>query len=315
MPGADPDKQSEPQMHDLQIRFASAHGEQDWEAGIRSLFAAGDLSAVADIVEPALVALGSEFGAAALATRPEDVVLSGWEDLVEAIAVHEGDPITGVAMALANEADRAFEKGQSHHPYMMLGLYCDEPFAFSRASAADLIEQTAAEDGPAWAGYDEDIEVYLDLEGIDHLNTLLLHHKQRHFFRDDNPDHAPLRYVEYVLGCWWRALLFHQAVAAECAMHGLPGGIPVVAGMVDMRPEIIVVHGMGAGTRKAERLDAKPLASIIASDFIQVKAVEEIEELTGSDLRRRVAETAQDDNPPQEKRGFLARLFGRRASR
>ena len=297
-------------MHELQTRFATQEGEQSWEAEIRALFTAGDLSAAADLIEPALVALDSEFGSAALSTRPEEVVLSGWEDLVEAISVHEGDPITGVAMALANEADRAFEKGQTHHPFMMLGLYCDEAFAFSRASVAELLEQTAAEDGPAWAGYDEDIEVYLDLEGIDRLNTLLLHHKQRHFFRDDSPAHAPLRYVEYVLGCWWRALLFHQAVAAECAMHGLPGGIPVIAGMVDMRPEALVVHGLGARTERAERPEIKPLASIIASDFIQLRTVEEVVELTGADLRRKVIETGQEDEI-EPRKGFMARIFGR----
>lgn len=301
-------------MHELQFRFATVEGEQAWESHLRTLFESGDLDGASAILEPALAALDSDFGALALRARPEDVAMTGWEELVEAIENHEGEPIAAVAMALANEADRAFEKGQAHHPYMMLGLYPDAPFRFSEANVAELIAETRAEDGPAWAGHDEDIEVYLDIEGLDRINTALIHHKQRHFFRDDAPDHAPLRYVEYVLGCWWRALLFHQAVAAECAVHGLPGGIPVIAGMVDMRPEIVMIHGIGARAQeRSGRAEVSPAAPIIAADFIQVRTVEEIKELTGADLRKRVAETGQEVEPDQPRRSFIARLFGRRA--
>jgi hypothetical protein len=298
-------------MHELQQRFASAEGEAGWEAELRALFEAGELDEVHARLEPALVALDSEFGDMCLAITPDQVTITGWDELVEAIQEHEGEePIAAMTVAIANEADRAFEKGQVHHPYMMLGLYTDDPFNFSDASAADLLAQTKAEDGPAWDGWDEDIEVYLDLDGLDRLNTALLHHKQRHFFRDDAPDKAPLRYVEYVLGCWWRALLYQQAVASECAIHGLPGGIPIVSGMVDMRPEIVMVHGIGARTVEREReTEVKPAAPIIAADFIQVRTIEEVKELTGSDLRRRVVETGQEDEAPRK--GLMARLFGR----
>ena len=298
-------------MHALQQTFATASGEAGWEEDLRAAFAAGSLDAVYATIESALGELDSDFGRMCLATGPERVTIVGWEELVEAIRDHEGEPIAGVTLAIANEADRAFEKGQLHHPYMMLGLYTDEPFAFSRASAEELLAEAAKGQGPAWAGHDEDIEVYLDIDGLDTVNTALLHHKERHFFRDGSPEVAPLRYVEYVLGCWWRTLLFHQAVASECAIHGLPGGIPVVAGTVEMRPEIVTVHGIGASTvEKPREVEVRPAAPIIAADFIQVRAIEEIVELTGADLRRKVSETGQEDEP-EAKRGLMARLFGR----
>ena len=309
-------------MHELQQLFASAEGEDAWEANVRALFTAGDLGAVAEILEPALGALDSDFGRLALEHRPEGVVLSGWEELAEAIAMHEGEPVTGVTLAIANEADRVFEKGQVHHPYMMLGIYSDEPYRFSDAGAADLLAQ-CAQDVPAWAGYDEDIEVYLDIEGLDRLNTALLHHKQRHFFRDGDPGKAPLRYVEYVLGCWWRALLFHQAVATESAIHGLPGGIPVITGMVEMRPEIVMIHSVGARSQGSEReAETASMIEVFAADFIHRKPVEEEKAVTGLDLRRRVVEAEaevdtalQADVAVKEKPGLIARLFGRRAAR
>ena len=298
-------------MHPLQQTFLTVEGEAAWEAELRAGFEAGALDDVHAVLEAALEELDSDLGRMCLETGPEAVTISGWEELVEAISDHEGEPVSGVTLAIANEADRAFEKGQLHHPYMMLGLYTDEPFDFSSATEQELLEQTRAEEGPAWAGYDEDIEVYLDLEGIDRLNTALLHHKQRHFFRDGKPAEAPLRYVEYVLGCWWRTLLFHQAVASECAIHGLPGGIPVVAGTVEMRPEIVTVHGIGARTvEKAREVEVKPAPPIIAADFIQVRSIEEEVELSGADLRRKVLETGQEDEV-EPRRGFMARFFGR----
>ncbi len=298
-------------MHELERLFAAADGEARWEDGLRDLFEAGDLDKAHDLLAQALAGLDTDLARECLAITPEHVSLSGWSELVEAIALHEGDPITGVTLAIANDADSTFEKGQMHRPYMMLGLYSDEGFAFSAADVPGLIAETRREDGPAWAGHDEDIEVYLDCEGLDLLNTRLLFHKQRHFFRDDAPDSAPRRYVEYVVACWWRALLFQQAVASECAIHGLPGGIPVIAGMVDLRPDVVCVHGIGARNPAADREseEATELAEIIPANFIARRTVEDVKEFTGADLRRRVAETGQEDEPV--KRGFVARLFGR----
>ena len=298
-------------MHELQSVFASAEGEAGWEAQLRAHFEAGDLDAAHAVLEAALEGLGSQFAQDCLAIAPDDVQIEGWAELVEAITMHEGDPISGVTLAVANEADRAFEKGQVHHPYMMLGLYTDEPFSFSDAGAEELLAETKNEEGPAWAGWDEDIEVHLDIHGLDRLNTALLHHKQRHFFRDEAPEHAPERYVEYVLGCWWRALLFQLAVTSESAIHGLPGGIPVIAGTVEMRPEIVMVHGMAASTPERERTtEVRECAPMLAADFIQIRTVEEEKEVTGADLRRKVAETGQEDEPAP-RRSFMARLFGR----
>ena len=160
---------------------------------LRDLFEAGDLDKAHDLLAQALAGLDTDLARECLAITPEHVSLSGWSELVEAIALHEGEPITGVTLAIANDADSTFEKGQMHRPYMMLGLYSDEGYAFSAADVPGLIAETRREDGPAWAGHDEDIEVYLDCEGLDLINTRLLFHKQRHFFPDDAPDSAPRR--------------------------------------------------------------------------------------------------------------------------
>lgn len=303
-------------MHELQRVFATAEGEAAWTQDMHALFGAGALDEAEALLAEALAALDSELAWECLELPREAVELSGWDGLSEAIALHEGEPVTGVTLAIANESDRAFEKGRLHRPHIMLGIYTDEAYAFSRAVHWELLDQCHAE-MPEWAGCEEDIEVHLDVEGLDHLNTRLLHHKQRHFFRDGAPAAAPLRYVEYVLGCWWRALRWHQAVATECAIRGLPRAIPVVAGMVDMRPEVLAIHtteGGEGGPRSAPsgRAAIGSLTETFGSGFIQRRTAPEEEPavLSGSDIRRRALEEGEVlEKPPRT--SLWARLFAR----
>lgn len=314
-------------MHELQRVFATQEGEAAWNQDMHALFGAGALDEAEALLAEALAAIDSELAWTCLELPREAVALTGWEELGEAIAMHGGDPVTGVTIAIANEADRAFEKGQSHRPYVMLGIYTDEAYSFSRAVHWQLLDECHAE-LPGWAGHEEDIEVHLDIEGLDGLNTLLVHHKQRHYFRDGEAVPAPARYVEFVLACWWRALRWHQAVATECAIHGLPRAIPVVTGMVDMRPDVVAIHSSGTvavdlttmgGERRAVPLgEARPIASLserLGENFIQRRSAEEEVEKTAAptvaELRRRAIEEGELLERPS-RTSLWARIFGRR---
>ena len=302
-------------MHELQKAFATEEGETAWTQDMHALFGAGAFDEAEALLAEALTALDTELAWTCLELPREAVVLSGWDELGEAIEMHEGDPVTGITIAIANESDRDFEKGQVHRPYVLLGIYTDEAYAFSSTVHWELLDECHAE-MPAWAGNEEDIEVHMDIDGLDLLNTRLAHHKQRHFFRDDNPAVAPKPYVEFVLGCWWRALRWHQAVATECAIRGLPRAIPVVAGMVDMRPEAVAIHDSGNGEERPSLELARPqtasLTETFGEAFIQRKPVEEENAPpTVSELRRRAQEDGEVLEKPQPA-GFLARIFGRR---
>lgn len=314
-------------MHELQKVFATEAGEAAWNQDMHALFGAGAFDEAEALLAEALAALDSELAWTCLELPREAVVLTGWDEMGEAIALHEGEPVTGVTIAIANEADRAFEKGQFHHPYVLLGIYTDEAYAFSSAVHWQLLDECHAE-MPGWAGREEDIEVHLDIEGLDPLNTLLVHHKQRHFLRDGNTVPGPARYVEFVVGCWWRALRWHQAVATECAIRGLPRAIPVVAGMVDLRPDVVAIHGSETTTsglpaegnaRRALPLGEAPrvvaIAESFGDSFIQRRAIEEEVEKaaapTVAELRRR----AIDDGELLERTqrtSLWTRIFGRR---
>ena len=301
-------------MHELQQQFASQEGEAAWTRVMHEHFHGGELDDAQEYLQMQLEALGTQLATRCLIDDPDRVSISGWEELQEAIELHEGEPITGVTLAIANETDRVFEKGQVHRPYMLLGLYCDEPYPFTRADRGALVAQAMADDGPAWAGYDEDIEVFLECEGLAAINTELVHHKERHFFRDEAPHAAPRRYVEYVLACWWRALLFHRAVEKICRTHPLPGAVRVVAGMVDMKPDAISVHmppddadmALHAPTR-----DVTQMADLLPEKMV-VRREEEVvlEPPSGADLRRRVT-ASEPAAEPDSRKSLLGRIFGR----
>lgn len=306
-------------MHDLQQAFATEEGEATWTQDMHALFGAGAFDEAEALLAEALAALDSELAWTCLELPREAVVLSGWDEMGEAIAMHEGDPVTAVTIAIANESDRDFEKGALHRPHVLLGIYTDEAYDFSRAVHWQLLDECHVET-PAWMGKEEDIEVHMDIDGLDSLNTKLVHHKQRHFFRDSEPAPAPLRYVEFVLGCWWRALRWHQAVATECAIRGLPRAIPVVAGMVDMRPEAVAIHDSGGGKARpvltlVRNESASTMAESFGESFIQRKVVEEEKAPpTVSELRRRAQGLAEDGEVLEKpaRAGFLTRIFGRR---
>ena len=303
-------------MHLLQQLFADAEGEQAFHDELRGLCEAGEFERAEAFLSEQLQTMDSEIAQLCLDLPRGAVVVSGWEDLVEAIAAHEGGPITAVTLALVNQLDIAFEKGKLHEPYVTLGLYTDEAYRFSAATPRQLHAECLAADGPGWADREEDIEIYLEVEGFGPLNTALTFHKQRHFFRDDKPEKAPMRYVDYVVGYWWRALRFQQAIAEQYERHRLPSGIPAIAGMVDMRPELICIHTSAAAVAptavvpaQADDEDDEP--SVVG--LITRKPLEEVQELTGSSLRRRFA-SSEEAEPEVARKGLLGRLFGRGGS-
>lgn len=320
-------------MHSLQQVFASQAGEAAWEAELRDLFARRELAEAERILRSALIESGGEMMRLCRAASLRTVEISGWEELAEAVAAHEGEPITGATIAMGNEGDLAFEKDSQHRPYMVLGLYTDEAWDWSTATREAALAECSGE-CPAWAGQDEDIEAFLDIDGLDALNTALIHHKQRHFIREGGDAPAPLRYVEYVLGCWWRALRFHQAVAVALDAHGLSGTVPVISGLIDMRPEAVSVHwpvvrevpaarraGSAGSHADEDEDDEEDAGALLARapnlarlNLIQRGrlVIDEDDTVAGTALRRRIeAEPADVAEEPVEAPGLMRRLLGR----
>jgi len=298
--------------HRLQADFATPQGEEAYVEKLRRHVASGYIEAAEGILLADLAMLDRDLAQQCAVLSRSQVRIDGWPELIDAIASIEGEPATGIAIGLANDPDLAFEKGQLHSPWLTLGIYTDEGFAWSAASRETILAQCASGD-PQWGGHEEDIEVYMTIEGLDAINTALVHHKNRFFLRDGKPDKAPEGYVEYVLACWMRALRFHQAIAAEVAEHGLPGSIPVVSGIIDMAPEVAAVHFPEKSVEFAA--PAVELGSLIKTSVPKRSLVIE-EEKPASTIRQRIAaanDQLEEQQPevPAERRGFFSRMFGR----
>lgn len=299
--------------HHLQKSFATAAGEQDCVRHIGSLIENGQLSEAETILTADIAALDTDIARLCMSTSLASIEISGWQEMVDALMQYEGEPITAIAIGMANDADLAFSPKGLYDPFLTLGFYSDESFAFSVATRETMLDECARED-PAWAGREEDIEAYLELEGLAELNTALLRHKTQYHFRapeDEPQSEVPIAYIEYVLAGWFRALRFHQAVKAQLDQNGLPGDIPAITGIANMRPEIAAVHYPA----KSLAVSAPALAELTIK--ARPKKLDAMIDLSGASIRQKLVEDAATTETlvaaeaQVESKGFLARLFGR----
>ena len=231
------------------------------------------------------------------------------------LAEWEGPPITAITLGVTNPPDLVFEAGRTHAPELLLGLYSDEAFPFSRATKADLIAE-CTKDFPAWAGAEEDVEFYCTISGLAELNTALIGCKHRRFLRDGRDGvegRAPGGYVEFVLGSWFLATRFLQAADRAVSEVGLPTGCRLVAGSVDINADFIAILGAEQAPSAIPAPSAMPADPGFAPLTMKPWVPREdptTDNASGPTLRQRLkpVETMPETQP---KRGFLARMFGR----
>jgi hypothetical protein len=302
--------------HPLQLAFLKTAGEHAWIEATSGLLSAGRTAEADARLAAELAGFDGAIARLCKATAAADVALEGWDDLLPILAEWEGPPVSAITLGLTNPPDLAFEHGGSHQPDLLLGLYSDEAYPFSRATKADLLGECGKE-CPAWAGAEEDVEFYCTVTGLDALNTALIHCKHRRFLRDGRDGvegRAPGGYVEYVLGSWLLATRFLQATERAISYHGLPTGCRLVAGTVEVNADFIAVLGADQPTGATPEPSAAPADTAFAT--LTVKPWVPREDPTadalanGLTLRQRLT-TAEPAPAVQPARGFMARLFGR----
>jgi hypothetical protein len=299
----------------LTHKFQTAWYDADIEAAylkqIEAWVYAGDLDVAAEKLLEDMEGIDTPVIEMCQNLTEESVEISGWEEIGDAIAGYEGDTITAVHIVMSNEADLVFEdKNIRHDPMVEVAFYTDELLKFSQLNREQLLEESLREDAE-WYGQSEDMEVYLELNGLGPLNTALLRHKRQYYFRDSPhvldaaeglaSDIVPISYIEYRLAAMFRAVRFHQAVKTLLDEYGLYKDIPVIAGMYNMRLDIGSVY-----IPKTARVIEIAKAPKLAINIKRTLEIEETPEIVGSALRQMITEE------PEEKVGFFRRLFGRR---
>jgi hypothetical protein len=300
--------------HPLQLAFLDAAGERAWLRDMCSLLATGRAEEADERLSAEIAGFDGSLARLCKASKAADVLLEGWEDLLPILTGWEGSPITAITIGLSNPPDLVFHQGPAPEPELLICLYSDDNFAFSRTTKAALLIEFGKE-APAWVGAEEDIEFYCKISGLAEINAALINCKHRHFLRDgrDGVDRrAPGGYVEYVLGCWLLAARFLAAVTRAVSIHGAPADTLLVVGTVDMKSDFVAVIDPGELSTSRSIVSRAPEPSF-AKLTAKPVAFRKDPTWDGSPshltLRQRLRSV--DPEPVQVPRGLLARLFSR----
>jgi hypothetical protein len=307
----------EPEVpHPLQLTFLDEAGERVWVEEIRSLLSAGRSAEAEAVLASALADFDGSLARLCKSIPASEVILDGWDDLLPILEEWEGPEITAVTLGLTNPADLVFEPGKSVEPELLIGLYSDEAFPFSRSSKAAIVEE-CMKDMPGWIGAEEDVEFYCEMRGLADLNTALIHCKHRYFLRDGRDGvagRAPGGYVEFVLGCWFLATRFLQATERALATHKLSKGCRLVVGTVETGSDFLHVFGPDKAARSpahsAGEAEQPSLATLTVKPWVPREDPTEPVAASPSTLRQRLRPTETEvENAPSP--SFLARIFAR----
>lgn len=302
--------------HPLQLTFLEEEGERAWVEKIRSLLSSGRSAEAEAMLASALAAFDGSLARLCKSIAAAEVIVDGWDDLLPILEEWEGPEITAVTLGLTNPADLVFEPGKSVEPDLLIGLYSDEAFPFTRSSKTDIVAE-CMKDMPAWIGAEEDVEFYCEMRGLAELNTALVHCKHRYFLRDGRDGvegRAPGGYVEYVLGCWFLAMRFLQAAERALAAYKLPKGCRLVVGTVETGADFLHVFGPDRAAKlpaQAVTESEQPsLATLTVKPWVPREDPTQSVVASPSSLRQRLrpADAAVEATP---RPGLLARIFER----
>jgi hypothetical protein len=286
------------EAHPLQLAFLEAEGEYAYVEHLRALLTAGNAAEADRIVSGDLAGFDGAIARLGRVLPPEAVTLDGWADLMPILDEYEGPAITALTVGLTNEPDLVFESGVMLEPSVLFGLYSDDAFDFSAATPDELLAE-CGEETPGWVGQEEDVEFYTEIVGLAELNTALIQCKHRYFLRDGRDEgvggRAPGGYVEYILGCWLRAIRFVQAVERAIKEHGIPDGARVIAGAVAINTDFATViepKRRGAKGKGGKAMAPAPVAVLSVKPWVPRPDPTLDEPDNGPTLRQRIAEAS-----------------------
>ncbi|MFL6731701.1 MAG: hypothetical protein ACJ8EP_05095 [Sphingomicrobium sp.] len=307
---------SEPEApHPLQITFLEAEGERAWIEEIRGLLSAGRADEADARLSAEIAGFDGALARLCRATAAADVALEGFEDLLPILAEWEGPRVTAITLGLTNPPDLVFEAGRSQEPDLLLGLYSDEAFPFSKASETEILAECGKE-LPAWVGAEEDVEFYCTMSGLAELNTAIIHCKHRRFLRDGRDGvqgRAPGGYVEFVLASWLLATRFLQAARRVVTGQDLPTGCRLIVGTVDVNAEFLTIvgtKGSGAAITNAAPLFEPAFAPLTIKPWVPREDPTADAPASGPTIRQRIT-LVEPEVPAKPGAGFLAKLFRR----
>ncbi|MDE2435023.1 MAG: hypothetical protein KGM49_02065 [Sphingomonadales bacterium] len=166
----------------------------------------------------------------------DDLVLTGWEGLGEAVRRHDrpGRPVTALSIAFGWPGEDVPQPDAQGclHPFVETSYYTDDAFPFSQSARDDLLEGYSYH-GCTWSGDCEATDMAVAVGGIDDLHGALAALEAR-LLASDEPEDEEVR-AGSLGACLLSALLF-QAIRERVAHDGLPRPLCVLAGSNGVYP-------------------------------------------------------------------------------
>jgi hypothetical protein len=229
--------------------------EEDFRRSIENRLREGRPGAAIDRLRPLLAPYARPGGLLPerfLVIEAGDLVLSGWNQLGEAVARHDKPerPVTAITIAFGwpGEVTPEPDSDGCLRPHVETSYYSDNAYPFSQSGRDDLLEGYSFY-GCTWNGDCEASDTVLALEGIDDLHGALARLEMQ-LMASDEPDEDGIRAGS--LGACLLSVLLVQAVTEQITRDGLPRPLCVMAGSNGIYPYFDApVAGMPEDARKA----------------------------------------------------------------
>ncbi|MBX9860191.1 MAG: hypothetical protein K2Y20_11445 [Sphingomonas sp.] len=211
-------------MIDLAEQLASAEGQRGFARHMAGLIRSMEFESAAALIKDGLAKHPSSFSFACRNLPPEQVRISGWDELFADIAKVEarGKICTAIGINLSGHHE-------GDEPYFEVALYDDSSFPFATATRDDILAQ--CEDyGVPWQGRFIDGNTALRCHGLASVFAALTGYEHH----DAQPDPGmPAPFIGFKLAQWFVYLRVAQALKQELASRGLPRRMPVLLGEHD----------------------------------------------------------------------------------
>ncbi len=213
--------------------------EEDFRRSIENRLREGMAVAAIERLRPLLAPYAGPGGILPerfLTIEAKDLVLSGWDDLREAVRRHDlpGRRVSALSITFAWPGEDAPEPDEDGRlqPCIETSYYSDNAYPFSQSTRNDLLEGYSFY-GCSWSGDCEASDRSLLLLGIDDLHGALAQLEAR-LLTCEEPDEDSVRAGS--LGACLLSALLVQSIAERIARDGLPRPLCVMAGSSGVYP-------------------------------------------------------------------------------
>lgn len=261
----------------------------------------------------------------------EKISLKGWDQIADRLTQLDKphQPITAISIDISCHGENASDAEDAPAPFLETNFFSDAAFPFSTSGREALCN---GYDGSSalWVGNFEDIDCTIEASGIGALSFAI-----DALERDNRGGDDPIGTDAMYIGLAYRAVAIHQAVRLMVEKHGLSRPLTILVGSNESYPffDAPAITSQEYRELFPESGVVEEALSDTGDDYQAVEMPEEPDpvaepepakvfeapasanaygHVSGSEIRRRFADPAVQDEAAGAAGGLFSRLFKRR---